>query len=239
MTEGTDMANAWAKPAKLDEPGPFARIADAIEADALVLAEAKEAELKARLERALEQAEANRSKAHALAFDAEGKDDAEAKRLMSKLLTDADKLDADIRHRLEPAVAEAQRRVDAARQVVADDRQRAKAREAYGLAEQLQAVGLARDAAFAAARSTGLEFDAVLAKLRALDAPVASRELVSVNTARALDAALMGVHPAARPVPPLDRHSFAELAVGWSRPTLAWCAKILEPAATDKGSAAA
>src|SRR5580692_7254382 len=124
-------------------PAAITRGVDMTETDtsnALDLAEAKEAELKARLERALEQAEANRSKAHALAFDAEGKDDSEAKRLMSKLLTDADKLDADIQHRLEPAVAEAKRRVDAARQVVADDRQRAKAREAYGLAERLQAV---------------------------------------------------------------------------------------------------
>src|SRR5271166_3955245 len=68
---------------------------------------------------ALTLAEANRKKAHALAFDAEGKDDVEAKRLSTKLLADADRLDDDIAHRLQPAVAEARRRVEAARKAVA------------------------------------------------------------------------------------------------------------------------
>src|SRR5271166_1057311 len=105
--------------------------------NAVVLAEAKLAELSARLSRAKEQAEANRTKAHELAFAAVGADDDAASRVATKLLADAAKLDDDIKHRLEPAVAEARRRVDAARRAEADATMRQKAEQARELAMKL------------------------------------------------------------------------------------------------------
>jgi hypothetical protein len=196
--------------------------------DALTLAEAKHAELAARLDRAREQVETHRKKAHELAFVAEARDDDGAKRLATKLLADAAKLEADITHRLEPAVAEAERRVKAAKDAAAKQAQRAKAEEARALAARLEQLGAAIDAGFDQVRTAQREFSDVLDALRRLDAPAPSRELIEVNSKRALDAALAGVHPEARPVPTLQRHRFADLGRGWARPTLGWAAKILD-----------
>ena len=101
-----------------------------------------------------------------------------------------------------------------------NEAQRAKAREAFVLAERLEAIGLARDAAFNQAKALGAEFDDVMGKLRGLGAPAPSAELVEVNENRAMDSALVGLHREARPVPPSQRHSFVSLYSSWAGPAL-------------------
>ena len=85
------------------------------------------------------------------------------------------------------------------------------------------------DAAFDQARAAQRDFAEVMDKLRRLGAPTPTRELVEVNVKRALDAALAGLHPEARAVPPLQRHKFAALYAGWGLMTASWAAKVLGP----------
>jgi len=194
---------------------------------ALLNAENKHGELSRSLERAKDDAASSRKKAHELAYSAI--DDDSARRVSVKLLADAAKLDDDIKHRLEPAVAEARRRLEAVRQAASQEAQRARAAEAKAIALKLEGLGAGRDKAFEEAKLLGLEFDAAINRLRALGAPAPSLELVAVNVDRALDSALMAIHPkAARLVPPLQRHKFVELYASWAAPALSWAAKILD-----------
>lgn len=195
--------------------------------DAVVLAEAKEAELKARLELARETVAANRKRAHELAFAAEAGDDVDAKRLSGKLLGDATKLEDEIKHRLEPAVAEAGRRVTAAKDAAARETKRRDAERAHVLANRLEELGAAMDTAFRQAAEAKGEFETIMLELRRIGAGTPSTMQTEVNINRAIDTSLSGIYGKARPVPPLQRIGFAKLFGGWSCMTLNWSAAIL------------
>jgi len=150
----------------------------------LVEAEAKAAELQVRLERTREQAEANRSKARDLAFAAEGQDDEAARRLSTKLIADAVKLDEEIEYRLQPAVDEARRRVSAARDVETREAQRVKAQKAHDLASELKALGARIDAGFAQASDAKREFGGIMLELQKLGAPTPSSRTASAAASR-------------------------------------------------------
>jgi len=116
--------------------------------NALTLVEAKHAELQSRLDRAREQVAANRSRAHENAFDAEARDSTEAKRLSTKLIEDSRKLQDDIEHRLEPAVAEAARRVTLAKAALAKAAFDVKIERALERVQPLAKLGAVMDKCF-------------------------------------------------------------------------------------------
>jgi len=211
-------------------------------ADALTLAEAKHAELQARLERAEEQAEANRKKAHALAFDAEGKDDVEAKRLSTKLLADADRLDDDIAHRLQPAVAEARRRVEAARKAVAKAALATKIERTLERVQPLAELGKVMDECFAQIVETKMNAFEIIGEINNLG--VGSPSIANVEVL--VDAHIgdllrrSGLFAHAKLLPPLERSSLESLFSGWQQMTENWCAAAKsDPAAAEKHGRAA
>jgi hypothetical protein len=210
--------------------GPFARIADALEADALTLASAKASELEARLSTARGDVLKHRAKAHELAFAAEGADDGEAKRLATKLLTDAGKLEEDIKHRLEPAVAEAQRRLDSARKAEAEAAKRRAAIAAGDLAAHLGAIGAEMDAALARLVAAKREALAIIGKLNGIGAgsPAAASAAVLISHL-ADDVLRRSGLVSERPMLLLSpqRTNFSRLLEGWGAMTMNWSAKAL------------
>ena len=193
---------------------------------ALTIAQAKLSEFQAHHDVAVETIAANRKRVIELSFDIEN-GDADARRKASKLLGEIRDLEADVEHVKRPALLEAQRRDEAAKAALAREADRGRAEKAREFASRLAALGAGRDEAFAQARDLGEQFDLTMNELRLLSAPVPTRELVEVNMKRALDVALAGIDPEARPVSPLQRHSFKQLYAGWAEPTLNWAAKIL------------
>jgi hypothetical protein len=235
-----------AKPAKPDEPGPFARIADAIEADAFVQAKAalekaenKHDELSRSLQRAKDDAAASRAKAHAIAYDAI--DDDAAKRLASKLLGDATRLDEECTHRIEPAVAEAAKRVDAARKVVAHEERRRLADEACGLAAQLEELGRQMDEGLAQAAEAQRKALAIIGRLNNIGAGSPKLDNVRVLVERQVGDILRrsGLYAGADLLLPGSRSPLAPIFGEWTRMTTNWAANAKSgPAATDRSTAA-
>ena len=193
-------------------------------------AEATQAELTKRLAASREALKANIARRDDLAFEAQT-GDAEAHKETARLSTEASALADDIAS-LEAAAKEAARRVTAAKEAAAKQVEREKAAKARVIAARLATRGAAIDAGLSAFKAayTGLLDD--MRELALLGAPAPSANLIDVNLRRALDSALGGLHTKVRPVPPLQRHSFDELAGGWARPSESWAAQILD---ADKG----
>ena len=198
--------------------------------DAIKQAEATQAELTKRLAAAREALADIVARRDDLAFEAQT-GDAEARKVTAALATDAAALVDEIRS-LEAATAEAGRRVTAARDSAAKEVDRERAAKARVIAVRLETRGAAMDAGLSAFKAaySGLIDD--MRELALLGAPAPSVALIDVNLRRALDSALGGLHTKVRPVPPLQRHSFDELAGGWARPSERWAAGILD---ADKG----
>ena len=193
-------------------------------------AEATQAELAKRLTTSREALKANIARRDDLAFEAQT-GDAEARKETARLATEASALADDIAS-LEAAAKEAARRVTAAKEAAAKQVEREKAAKSRVITARLATRGAAMDAGLSAFKAaySGLIDD--MRELALLGAPAPSANLIDVNLRRALDSGLGGLHAKVRPVPPLQRHSFDELAGGWARPSERWAAGILD---ADKG----
>jgi hypothetical protein len=149
-----------------------------------------------------------------------------ARRKLDEMIAEAPAIDAEARS-IEYAIK-------AARAVLADARA-AEAREAdRRRAEKVRAIlarfltrGAALDEGLRQAKEAyaGLQDD--LREIAAMGVPAPSAALVDVNMRRALDAAIGGMHSKIRPVPPSQRHGFAELCKGWAQPSERWAAQAL------------
>ncbi len=201
--------------------------------DAIKQAERTHADLAKRLETLRADRAANEERRAALAFEAET-GDAAAKRSISELTKAAAALDVDVQT-VEAAIAEAARRVRAAAEASSRQAERDKARKARAVSARLAGRGAALEAGLNQVREAYRAFQDDLRELAALGAPAPSAALVDVNSRRALDAALDGLHVKARPVPPLERHGFSELCAGWAQPSERWAAGILD-APADKAA---
>jgi len=184
--------------------------------NALVLAEAKLAELQSRLDRAREQVTANRSRAHENAFDAEARDSTEAKRLSTKLIDDSRKLEDDIEHRLEPAVSEAGRRVKAAQAAVADDVELANAAKALERLETFAKRGAALDAKFDEAIAEYQRLTQDFGELERLNFAPTTFDLVRVNMRAAATTKLMFTDLRQEFLAPHERRNFVTVIEAWS-----------------------
>jgi hypothetical protein len=204
-------------------------------AEAIEKAERVRAELEARLAAAREALAANLAKRDGLAFAA-ATGDATASKMIGALAKEAATLADDIRS-LEAAVAEAGRRVTAARLDADHEAKRQAARKAREVLVRLTARGPALDAGLTQVREAYHGFQDDLRELAALGAPAPSGNLIDVNSRRALDAAMSGLHSKVRPVPPLQQHTFDELCRGWARPSERWAAEILEAPTKDSKAA--
>ncbi len=199
------------------------------EAHSVTIAEAKCAEIGARIERAKEDAAGNRSKAREMAFAA--LDDPAAKRLSEKLAGDAQRLEDDIEHRLTPALDEAKRRVAVATAAAAEEDKRRRAELAGPIAERLIARGGDIDDAMQRARENWRSLLADTAALIKLGAPI--RSPLGFELMNALDVALGEFHPNPRAVAPGARTTFEALAAARARHVAAWAARQLGKDAPD------
>lgn len=196
-------------------------------------AQRTQADLVKRLTTARKDLDANEERRAAIAFEAET-GDAAARRSIAELTKAAAALDVDIKT-VEAAVVEAARRVRAATEDLGRQAERDKARKVRAVSARLAGRGTALEAGLNQFREAYRAFQDDLRELAALGAPAPSAALVDVNSRRALDAALDGLHSKMRPVPPLERHGFAELCAGWARPSAQWAAAILD-APADKAA---
>ncbi len=149
----------------------------------------------------------------ALAFDAMTSGGEAAKRVKA---LDAEKvrISADVAN-LVLAIGEAGRRVEAAQAAADREDERRRKDAALPLIERQKELGLLIAAGLRAARDSLREFKENNGTLARLGAPVVGRELLETNITRALDAAMWGLHPKARPVEPGGRHELSELAASW------------------------
>ena len=206
------------------------------EPNELTKAKGIEVELAGKLEAARESLAEMEDRRAALSYDAhvQGGDAAKA---LAKVNAERATIQSRVEE-LNHAIKQARERVSEAAGVdrrVREDHNKDKAREV--LEERFLARGEAIDRAFAAIRETRQGMKDDLSELRRLGAPAPGDQLVEVNLRRAFDAAAAGAGlSGVSPVPPLQRHSVAELVAGWSRPIAAWIATRLVP--TSKSNAA-
>jgi len=129
-------------------------------ANALTIAEAKLSEMEAHLAVARRTVEANRAKVAEISFDVEN-GEAASRRLAERLLNDNRRLLEDIEHIKAPAVAEAKRRAEAAREAVSKEAARGRAEQVRALGERLEGLGATIDGGFKQISASLLEFDGV------------------------------------------------------------------------------
>ena len=155
-----------------------------------------------------------------LAFDAHVSGGEPAKRLKA-LDAERVRIAADIES-LNSALSEAGRRIATAQEAARREDERRRKKEALPLVKRQKELGRSIAAGLLAARECLREFKQNMSELALLGAPVAGGALVEVNLTRALDSALAGLHPKARPVAPTDRHEFSELADSWMISVEGW-----------------
>ncbi len=156
-----------------------------------------------------------------------------------------DKLNADrlrtviVGETLEMALAEAERRVEAAKADAEAEAQRAKARDCREIAATAGARGAKIAEAARTLRDEIMRLDEELERMRLLGAPIANGRLVFLALTRSItpllrEAGLIGIDI----VPPGHRHDIDELVTGYVGAAEAWAAKLLDGAAAAEAEAA-
>jgi hypothetical protein len=128
---------------------------------------------------------------------------------------------------LNAALKEARKREAAAAAAKSVEAERERAEKAAPIATRLAERGSIIDAAIKTYRDNRAGIQSDIDELIRLGVPVPSRDLVRVNLHRAHDAALTGIDKTARPVPPLQRHSYSSLLQGWALPAQNWISSKL------------
>jgi len=166
----------------------------------------------------------------------------DAQRVATKLLGDSDRLDSEILHRLQPAVAEAERRVKAAKAAVEKGAFATKIDLALERVQPLGKLGAVMDAAFAQIVEAKMNAFAIIAEMNCNG--VGSPNIANVEVF--VDAHIgdllrrSGLFAHAKLLPPLERSSLESLFSGWQQMTENWCAAAKsDPAAAEKHGRAA